>query len=88
MEDVNKTLAVSYVWHGDKAFCVSTIDRDSSSMLGGRFSETLTWEWDDKKRKRGAWVGQHAGGEGSLHTHKAVVDRIFATGSPDEPEEP
>jgi hypothetical protein len=83
----NKQLAVTYVWQGDKAFCVSTIDRESSSTLGGRFSETMVWDWDDKTRERGAWIWQGAGYEGSISTHQKTVERIFATGSPELPED-
>jgi hypothetical protein len=36
----------SFVWHGDDCYFVSTIDRDSSSIMGGRFAETLVWLFD------------------------------------------
>jgi len=81
---MSATLAVTYVWHGDKAYCASTINRESSALEGGTYAETIVWTWDDKTRARGdmAWMGSCA--TGSIYTHQAVVERLFATGSPEE----
>ena len=47
--DVNKSLVKTYIYRDDGSFFVSTIDRDSSSMLGGRYAETLVFQWDAEK---------------------------------------
>ena len=85
----NVSIAVTYIGHGDKWFSVSTIDRASSAALayGRRYSETIVWEWDQKTRERGRMLWQGSGSEGCIRTHQATVERIHATGSPDEPEE-
>ena len=77
------TLAQTYI----KRFFVSTIDRDSSSLLGpDRYSETLVWEWDRATRERGSIVYQGGTSQGSLFEHFAVVKRIHETGTPQEVE--
>lgn len=68
----NVRVAKSYVWHGDQCFFVSTIDRDSSSMMGGRYAETFVWEYDWDKADRGKMVGQADGLAGSVATHFRV----------------
>ena len=80
-------LIKSYVWYGDKCFFVSTIDRDSSSMAGGRFSETIAWEFDWDKNERGAMVGQCGGSLGSIHWHIKMCQSLFDTGQAEEIEE-
>lgn len=82
-EERNVGLAQTYL----RGFLVSTIDRPSSGMYERRFSETLVWEWDEKTRERGRIVWQGSASEGSIRTHQTCVERIHATGSPDEPEE-
>lgn len=84
----NVPLISTYVRHGEKWFFVSTIDRDSSATASDRrYSETLVWEWDYAKRKTGALLWQGAGWEKSIRVHQACVERIHATGSPEEPED-
>lgn len=81
MED--ERLIKSYVWHGDKCFYVSTIERDSSAMLGpGRFNETLVWEFDWDKNERNGLIGQDGGTIESLQQHFAMCERLYKTGSP------
>ena len=44
----------TYVWHGDKCFFVSTIERESSAMEGPRrYNETIVWkcEWEKGERE-------------------------------------
>lgn len=78
----NKTLAQSYVWHNDKAFFVSTINRQCSASLayGHVYAETLVWEWNPKTRTRGKMKGQDECAEGSIFAHQRMVKRIFNTG--------
>ena len=82
----NKTLAQTHIWHGDKCFFVSTINRQSSATLayGAVYSETLVWEWDDETKQRGAMVGQDEHCEDSLFAHQRMVLRLFDTGSCEE----
>ena len=44
----------SYVWHGEKCFFVSTIERGRSAAMayGARYNETLVWEYDWAKQER------------------------------------
>lgn len=77
----------SYVWHGGKCFLVSTIDRDSSAMLGPkRFAETIVWEYDYEKDERGSQVFMDEGCQGSIQAHLKICERIHNTGTPEEPE--
>ena len=81
----NITLAQTYVWHNDKAFFVSTINRECSSPLayGHIYAETLVWEWNPKTRERGKILGQDECSDGSISAHQNMVQRIFNTGSCD-----
>ena len=80
---INKKLAQTYVWHNDKAFFVSTINRECSSPLayGHIYAETMVWEWDCKTRKRGKLIGTDECSEDSILVHQGIVERIFDTGS-------
>lgn len=75
-------LIQSYVWHGDKAFFVSTINRVTSAALaqGMIYAETMVWEWDAKTRERGKRIGQDEDTRDSIHTHIAVCERLQKTG--------
>ena len=74
----------TFVWHDGACFFVSTINRDSSSMLGGRFAETIIWEFDWKTNKRGAQVNMSSDMEGSIREHMRQVASIHETGAPIE----
>lgn len=83
----------TYVWHADKCYFVSTIERDSSAMEGpSRYNETIVWEyrWDalEGKDKRGALL--HTDGEmtGSIRGHQRIVERIYEEGEFWNQEEP
>lgn len=78
----------STVWHDGKCFYVSTINRDSSAMLGpGRFAETMVWEFDWKTQKRGDIVGQDGGCKGSITKHLLMCQRIHDTGRTEDDDE-
>lgn len=82
--NTDKRIIKSYVWHGEKCFYVSTIERDSSALLGPyRFNETLVWEFDLDKVKRGDLVGQEVSSKGSIREHFAVCERLFKSGNPE-----
>jgi hypothetical protein len=72
----------TYVQHDDKTYLVSTINRDSSSPYGGRYAETMVWEWDKKniKRSSDSILMQGESPENSIYTHQKVVERIFCFG--------
>jgi hypothetical protein len=86
---MGQTLAQTYVWHGDKAFFVSTINRESSAVHahGMVYSETMAWEWDAVTKQRGKLVRQDEDGKDLLRTHFAVVKSLHDTGAPIPPEE-
>lgn len=86
--DDDRRVIKTYVWHGEDCYFVSTINRDSSSMYGGRFAETLVWHFDWAKNKRlnlTGWMMEDC--EGCIRGHQAMVNRIHSTGSGAEPEE-
>lgn len=83
----NKALIQSVVFVDGKqneCFYVSTIDRDSSAMYGGRYAETLVWEFDFNTKVRGKLVGQEDDREGSLNGHFRMCTRILETGQSKE----
>jgi hypothetical protein len=79
---VNKTLAQTNVWYGNKGFFVSTINRQSSAALsyGRIYSETLVWEWDSIAKQRGRLVWQDEHCENSLFVHQRIIQQLFETG--------
>lgn len=71
----NERKLKSYVWHGDKCYFVSTIERDSSATgYPFRFHETLVWEYDWQTNERGEWVGQYGDGDAFRQHMKACED--------------
>lgn len=85
---MNNKIAQTYVWHGDQAFFVSTIDR----LFGipadptGQYAETMVWEWDAATRTRGEMVGQDEDFQGSIRTHCIVVNNLRKYGTVETPE--
>ena len=82
----NKTLIQTYVFYSneqaeDKAFYVSTIDRTSSSMYGGRYAETIVWEWNSTTKQRGDIVHMGEGMEGSIRTHFNICEKLYKDGT-------
>ena len=84
----NERVISSTVEHGGKSFFVSTINRYSSSQLrpDHRYAETIVWAWSWETRARGAMLWQGSDCENNIRTHQAAVERIHATGSPEEPD--
>lgn len=76
----NQTLVQTYVRHNDQFFFISTIDRDSSAMDGGRYAETLVWNYNLETRLAEALVGQFEGTEGTIAKHQQVVVGLFEQG--------
>lgn len=86
-ELVNEPLAQSHIFYGDKCFFVSTINRQSSSALGGNhiYSETLVWNWDVKKRERQGYILHQAeGAKNSIKVHQSICQYLFEHGKPPE----
>lgn len=81
----NKTLIQTYVFFSsetqeDKAFYVSTIDRESSSMYAGRYAETIVWEWDKSTKERGDIIHMGEGMQGSIRTHMSICEKLYEDG--------
>ena len=78
----------TYVWHEDKCFFVSTIERESSAMGNpSRYNETMVWEYNWDASERGALIHQDEAGRGSLRAHQNIVEKLHATGKPREDED-
>jgi len=69
-------VAEDFVEHEGKHFRVSTINRESSSMYGGRYAETFVFEWFPERegKKQGAFVAQDAASEDSRAGHDRMCD--------------
>jgi hypothetical protein len=70
----------SYVWHKEKCFFLSTIERDSSALEPMRFNETLVWEYDWDKRERGKMLYQGEDIRGFIDQHIDFCRQLFETG--------
>lgn len=76
----------SYVWHGDKCFFVSTIERDSSAATEPpprRFNETLVWEYDWDSAERGMMLHQEGDGCSRITIHLEVCQQLYRNGTYD-----
>lgn len=82
-EHKDKTLVQTYVWHGDKVFFVSTINRVSSAALanGATYSETLVWDCGANAGDKRRLIGSDSHLTDSIYAHQRMVQRIFDTGS-------
>ena len=72
----------SYVWHKEKCFFISTIERDSSAMAGlplPRFYETMAWVYDWDFRERGIIVAQEGDG-GAFEQHYRICKELCDSG--------
>ena len=79
----------TYVWHKEKCFFVSTIERESSAAYSlSRYNETMVWEYNWDKRERGNILFQDGGPRGQIHFHNIIVQRLFDTGNPESQDEP
>lgn len=77
----DERIVKSYVWHDGVCFFVSTIERDSSGIDGGRFNETLVWDYNWEERERGKLIAQDSAPVGSINTHQKIVDTLFRDGN-------
>jgi hypothetical protein len=82
-DEPNIPIWKSHVWHGEKCFFVSTIERTYDTFGGlGRGMVTVTWwECDWEKRERGKLIHQGGGG----FDHQTICRCVIANGEmPDE----
>lgn len=87
MSEPDERLIKTYLWHGDDCYFVSTINRDSSSIMGGRFAETIVWSFDWEANERGRLLWSDGAGQDSIRSHMKMVERIHKTGSGEEPDD-
>jgi hypothetical protein len=78
---VNKQYLRTFVQHEDKWFFVSTINRLISSEYPIELSETMVYEWDEKKGETGEWIGEFGGPSYSSAQHCACVEFLLRNGS-------
>ena len=85
----DKRVVKTYVWHGQKCYFVSTIERDSSAYPSPafRFNESVVWEfdWDAIARNedgRGRQVYDSGDGRYSLDEHFRIVLHLSRRGLP------
>jgi len=72
----------SYVWHGSDCYFVSTINRESSAMLGpSRFAETIVWNFDWLKNERKELIHIDGAGRSSLRAHFNTCQKLFDGGA-------
>lgn len=70
MDPSDNRVIKSYVWHADRCFFVSTIERDSSALAApGRYNETIVWSYDWEKRERGEMLYQLEDSRHSIEVH-------------------
>lgn len=73
-------LIQSYVWHKQKKFFVSTINRTSSSTDGGRYAETMAWAIIDDAANEREFIGQSECCFDGISAHLKACADIFNTG--------
>jgi len=73
----------SYVWHEEKCFFVSTINRESSAALAYEhiYAETMVWDYDYDKRERGSLVWQGEDIKGGISTHLLACKNLHEFGA-------
>lgn len=80
---MNKKIIQSYVYFEDQAFFVSTINRESSSMMGPDvYAETMVWMWNIEKLERGELIHQDEGSKDSIVKHMRICKILNETGKP------
>ena len=73
----------SYVWHANKCFFVSTINRESSAYMAGMYAETMAWTLDEEN-KINEQVGMDSGPLGSIIQHIEICKQLHETGTIEE----
>jgi len=72
----------SYVWHEDKCFFVSTINRNTSAREAPDFiyAETLVWTYDNETRKAGSLLYQLDSIKNDIRTHLQACQDLHEYG--------
>lgn len=73
-------LIQTYVFHKDRKFFISTINRLSSAADGGRYAETMVWDITEGASNKGELIGQTDGGWNCISTHLKVCADIYNNG--------
>ena len=76
----------SYVWHKDKCFFVSTINRKSSAYPGMIYSETMVFTYDCSTKERVGLFYQGKHGRNDIDLHLAVCRQLHDNGDIKEAE--
>lgn len=71
----------SYVYHGDKCFYVSTINRESSTPYPIIYAETIAWEYDNEKSLAGKLIHQDEDGKNRIDTHFKICRQLSEHGN-------
>lgn len=77
---MTKKIIQSYVYHKEKRYFVSTMERESSAMSGDRCNETIVWEWPDGEKERGKMIFQREDYIFSINAHFKICNDIFLKG--------
>ena len=71
----------SYVWRGSKVYFVSTIERDSSSLVVfERYNETMAWELDPKTLEKGDLVAEGSNARDYIREHLRFCEELHKYG--------
>lgn len=78
----SKKIIQSYVWHKDKCFLVSTIERDSSAMIQPppRYNETIVCNYDHDKKIIGEMITIKEDNKGSINVHNEICESLRILG--------
>lgn len=64
----------TYVYGKAQSFFVSTIDRSCSSIHGGRYLETIVWDWCPETGDKGEmWMLSAGGVRGHMEAVKSLM---------------
>lgn len=75
--EIDRRIWKSYVWHKNKCWFVSTIERDFTTYAGvHRGQETLVWEYDYHKAERGKLIRQ----AGNICDHQTICRNLINDG--------
>ena len=81
-DEYNKNVIKTYVFHKDRCFFVSTINRECSSMAGygSVYSETLVFDYDWSKKETSGILYQASGCRDAINVHQHVVEMFHKHG--------
>lgn len=78
---MNETVIQSFVWHNNKRYFISTIERDCSSLnVQTRYNETIVWDWPVGQEQRGTMLFMDEDIAGSISNHISICNRVYSSG--------